>query len=153
MKGFLKENLIQILFLFFIGLIFILWGRIFAFKLVNDVVTKNLYTTESRVRCAESFGWQVDETSETEENIYIPEEFDDVYKRYNHLQKVSGYDLYKYRGKGVKRYIFRTLNFPGNDETEAFLNLLVYDGKLIGGDCMAIALDGFMLPLNRKFVD
>ncbi len=153
MKSFIKENITHILFLILVGLVLVLWGRLIMTEFAANAATRNLNTTEDRVRCAESYGWQVDPTSETQENVYIPQEFDDVYNRYNRLQRMCGFDLYKYRGKGVVRYTFRALNFPGAEDAEVFVNILVYDGKMIGGDCMTVALDGFMVPIDRRFVD
>lgn len=153
MKSFLKENFTHILFLILVGLVLILWGRLIAGEFITNAATRGLNTTQDRVRCAESYGWQVDPTSETQENVYIPQEFDDVYNRYNRLQRMCGFDLYKYRGKGVIRYTFRVLNFPGAEDAEVFVNILVYDGKMIGGDCMTVALDGFMVPIDRRFLD
>lgn len=150
MKHFLKEHFIQILFVLLTGLLLVLWGRILLFEFSECVATMNLRTVEDRVRCAKSYGWQVDSTSETKEKIYIPKEFDDVYNRYNELQKICGFDLTKFQGKGVIKYTFRVTNFPGTEDAEAFLNLLVHEDALIGGDCMTVALDGMMLPLCRK---
>ena len=87
MKSFIKENFTHILFLILVGLVLILWGRLIMDEFVTNAATRNLHTTEDRVRCTESFGWQVDPTSETQENVYIPREFDDVYNRYNRLQQ------------------------------------------------------------------
>ncbi len=153
MKQFLKENINHILFLILIGLVLVFFGRVFVNKFTTENTTQNLNTTQRRVQCAEYFGWEVDASSETEETVYIPETFDDVYKRYNSVQKLSGFNLLTYRGKVVTRYTFRVLNFPGQSGAEAFVNLLVYQGKLIGGDCLTVAIDGLMLPLDRRFVD
>ncbi len=153
MKSFLKENLIHILILILAGLVFILWGRVIYAQFSKGAICENLNTTEARIKCIESYGWEADETSETSENVFIPKEFDDVYMRYNKIQKLSGFDIEKYRGKAVTRYTFRVLNFPDRSEAEVFVNILVYEGKLIGGDCMTVALDGFMLPLDRRFID
>ena len=152
MKRFLKDNLLHVLFLIFAGLMLILWGRLLLCEFSVTCATENLTTQEARVRCTAYYGWQVDATSETKETVYIPSEFDAVYTRYNKLQKMCGFDLLNYRGKGVVRYTYRALNFPNHADSEVFINLLVYEGKLIGGDCMTVALDGFMLPLDRRFV-
>ena len=80
--------------------------------------------------------------------VSIPENFDEVYQNYNEIQKKAGFDLEKYRGKNVWRYTFRVLNF--DHEKNVFANILMYDNKIIGGDIMNPALDGFMYPLNFK---
>ena len=76
--------------------------------------------------------------------INIPEEFNAVYLRYNKLQKSGGYDLSLYRGKSCVRY---TYLIP---EENARANILVYCGKIIGGDICSITLDGIMIPLQKS---
>ena len=123
MKRFFKENFNQILVIILIGLVFIFWARILVGEFAASAATTGLFTTKDRLRCVEYYGWEVDPTSETEETIYIPQVFDAVYERYNRLQKMSGFDLTLYSGKGVKRYTYRVLNFPGASDAEAFINL------------------------------
>lgn len=153
MKTFVKENLINILLLIFLGLCLILWGRIIVSDFLDDANKSAIETREDRVRCLRNYGWEVDITSETEEKIYIPMEFDAVYKRYNDLQKMCGFDLEKYKGESVLKYTFRVTNFPEHENAEVFVNLLIKDGKMIGGDCFTVALDGFMLPIDRRHLD
>ncbi len=74
----------------------------------------------------------------------IPETFNDVYMRYNNLLKESGYDLAQYRGKTCKRY---TYLIPSQN---ARANIIVYDGKIIGGDISGITLDGIMVPIKNQ---
>lgn len=74
----------------------------------------------------------------------IPETFNDVYTRYNNLLKENGYDLSLYKGKTCKRY---TYLIPSEN---ARANIIVHDGKIIGGDISEITLDGFMLPIKNK---
>lgn len=74
----------------------------------------------------------------------IPETFNAVYERYNNLLKESGYDLSPYKGKKCKRY---TYLIPSEN---ARANIIVYDGKIIGGDISGITIDGIMLPIKSK---
>jgi len=74
----------------------------------------------------------------------IPEAFNAVYERYNNLLKESGYDLSPYKGKTCKRY---TYLIPSQN---ARANIIVYDGKIIGGDISGITLDGIMLPIKNQ---
>lgn len=74
----------------------------------------------------------------------IPETFNAVYERYNNLLKESGYDLSQYKGKKCKRY---TYLIPSEN---ARANIIVYDGKIIGGDISGIMIDGIMLPIKSK---
>ena len=153
MKSFFKENLITVLLVILIGLVFLGLGRVMIANFTRDAKLCRLETTKQRVQAIEHFGWEVDETSETHENVYIPAEFDDVYTRYNAIQKLSGFDLKKYQGKGVIRYTYLVTNFPDEIKDEVFVNILVYNGCIIGGDCMTVALDGFMLPIDRRHID
>lgn len=89
-----------------------------------------------------SFGYECDISSETEKQTVIPSEFDEVYSKYNDLQKSQGYDLSAYRGKTVKLYSVRITNY--DNEQNVYASLLVLDGKIIGGDVHSTELDGFM---------
>ncbi len=74
----------------------------------------------------------------------IPEEFGPVYERYNNLLKEGGYDLSAYKGKKCHRY---TYLIPSEN---ARANIIVYDGKIIGGDISGITIDGIMLPIKKQ---
>ena len=152
MKRFIKENFNQVLVVILIGLVFVLWARILVGEFLANAATTGLVDTEDRARCARFFGWQVDATSETEDTIYIPKPLDAVYTRYNQLQKMCGFDLSLYCGTAVTRYTYRVTNPPLEMGEAAFLNLFIYDGKLIGGDCVLVELDGYLLPLDRRFL-
>ena len=77
--------------------------------------------------------------------VIIPAEFDDVYEKYNELQKEQGFDLSLYASKRVKRWTYEITNYTGYENT-GFIhaNILVYDGKVIGGDVCSTELNGFM---------
>lgn len=100
-------------------------------------------TEAERAAFIAQFGWEV--TAEPLEitEVVIPEKFDDVYVRYNELQKQQGYDLEKHTGERVKRYTYEVLNYPDTKQ-EVHLSLMVLDGKVIGGDVSSTALNGFM---------
>ena len=76
--------------------------------------------------------------------ITIPESFNKVWKNYNNLMKENGYDLSLYKGKKCKRY---TYLIPSKN---ARANIIVCDGKIIGGDICSITLDGIMLPIKSN---
>ena len=121
--------------------------QIFAAVKISNAksATKEIYHKNEKERIAylTEFGWQIDENSETEKASAIPAEFDDVYKSYNELQKSQGFDLTDYAGKSVTIYNYKVLNYPENSEY-VYATLIIYDGKLIGGDIHSTALDGFM---------
>ena len=74
----------------------------------------------------------------------IPKEFNDVWEKYNNLQKENGYDLSLYKGKRCKRY---TYLIPSQN---ARANVIVAEGKIIGGDISGITLDGIMIPIKNS---
>lgn len=80
--------------------------------------------------------------------VTIPFEFSDVYANYNQLQLQAGFDLARYKGAEVERYTYSLGDFSAEEYVVA--NLLVKDGKLIGGDISSRRLNGFMLPLKAK---
>jgi hypothetical protein len=100
-------------------------------------------TEEDRIAFIGSFGWKIDEESGEAEEVTIPRDFDEVYMHYNLIQKAQGLDLQDYRGCKVTRYTYRITNYPTGEEG-VLINLLIYDGKVIGGDVMSPRLDGFM---------
>lgn len=74
----------------------------------------------------------------------IPSEFNNVWNNYNNLLKENGYDLSPFKGKRCKRY---TYLIPSQN---ARANIIVYDGKIIGGDISGITLDGVMVPIKSN---
>lgn len=100
-------------------------------------------TDAERAAFIAQFGWEVEAEPLEITEVVIPEEFDDVYTRYNELQKQQGYDLEKQKGERVKRYTYRVMNYP-DAEQEVHISLMVLDGKVIGGDVSSTALGGFM---------
>ncbi len=91
------------------------------------------------------FGWEVINEPDDVREVIIPVEFDDVYNNYNSIQLAQGYDLEKYAGERVKKWSFTITNYPGYEEQDFIkINVLVFEGKVIGGDVCSVKLDGFM---------
>ena len=152
MKTFVSENRNHILLLLFVSLIFLLWGRIIFQKINENNRIRDLSTVQARIKCAASFGWEADPSTEIRQKVKIPQEFDEVYKEYNKIQKMCGFDLLHYRGKTAERYTYIVQNFPYEVAEPVYINLYIYDNTMIAGDCMTRALDGFMLPIDRRFM-
>lgn len=150
MKSILKGERNRILVLLLLGLLIILWGRIIAREIRLNTYFKGLFTLKERIECLNALGWDVDIGSETNEKIKIPEEFDDVYNEYNKLQRMCGFDLLRFSGKTVTKYTYYLLNPPYENGDPFYVNILVYDDELIGGDVMSRKIDGIMLPLFAK---
>ncbi len=105
-------------------------------------------TTQERVNYINSFDLQTDSKEESKE-IIIPEQFNDVYNKYNDIQKQQNFDLTDYKGKTAVMYTYNITNYQDNDNVIA--NLIVYDGILIGADlCDTSADNGFLVALNDK---
>lgn len=103
-------------------------------------------TSEERLGFISSLGWETD-GSESCESVVIPKKFDEIYKSYNELQLSQGLDLTRYRGRECMKYTYVVTNFPGKDESEAHLNLLVYKDRIIGGDVSSLGLGGACFSL------
>lgn len=90
-------------------------------------------TNEERLAFLRAFGWEPEQTPSETQEVRIPEEFNEVFTRYNRLQQSQGYDLTPYAGKAVKRYVYLVSGHPdGCGGCHA--TLLVYRGQIIGGD-------------------
>lgn len=68
-----------------------------------------------------------------ENEITIPQNFNQILKEYNKLQKEQGFDLSKYRGKKCikKRFV---ISSPKNKSQKYIADMIVCEEKLIGGD-------------------
>ena len=79
----------------------------------------------------------------------IPSEPNQVFDRYNALQKCQGYDLSKFAGKKLMRYVYEIKNYPGATEP-VLATLLVYKNTVVGGDVTNTApggkIQGFAMP-------
>ena len=104
---------------------------------------------DARVQFLKDFGWEVTTSPAETSQVNIPEAGSDVFDRYNNLQKSQGYDLSKYAGKKVMRYVYQINNYPGATEP-VYATLLVYKNQIIGGDVTDTAakghIRGFKMP-------
>lgn len=107
-------------------------------------------TLEQRMNFLASLGLEADPESERAKDVIIPEEFDEIFENYNALQKKAGFDLENYKGKTVKKYTYKILNYPTAEKDDIIMSdLLVLDGKIIGGDVYSPRLDGFITGLEE----
>ena len=90
-------------------------------------------TNDARVKFLTDLGWEVTPSPTESGEIRIPKAGDEVFDRYNELQKSQGYDLNKYAGKKVMRYVYQINNFPDAKEP-VYATVLVYKDRIIGGD-------------------
>ncbi len=82
--------------------------------------------------------------------IYIPEEFGEVYERYNELQKEQGFDLSPYRGRNARQYTFPVASIKGEIAPDTEAHVIVCDGFIIGGDVAEAAINGKMTGIRGK---
>ena len=70
-------------------------------------------TNDARVKFLTDLGWEVTASPTESTEVRIPTKSAAVFDRYNALQKSQGYDLSKFAGKKVMRYVYEISNFPG----------------------------------------
>lgn len=141
-----KKKAVKVFITATIFLSFIFIAGFFSFK----PETPKGKTIEERLSFATSFGWEVDEKSEVKDEITIPNEFGEVFENYNEMQVSQGFNLKKYKGKTVARYRMKILNHP-KEKTHAFINILVYKGKIIGGEVFSPKINGFLEQFNTCY--
>ena len=107
---------------------------------------------DARVAFLKSFGWDVTTSPVESGQVRVPENGNEVFSRYNELQKSQGYDLNTYAGKTVMRYVYQINNFP-NATAPVYATLLVYKNQVIGGDITDTSAKGgirsFKMPLQN----
>lgn len=108
-------------------------------------------TNEERVAFFKQFGWTVNSEPVDTGDVTIPEKFNDVYITYNNIQKEQGLDLLPYAGKTVQQWIYSVTNYPQQESMRA--TILVYNGRVIGGDLSTPQLDGFMTGFDGQIDD
>lgn len=113
----------------------------------EETAAPALNSNDGRVKFLEDFGWQVTTTPTQSSQVRIPEVGSQVFTRYNQLQLSQGFDLSKFAGKKVMRYVYRINNFPGATEP-VYATLLIYKNQVIGGDVTDSAPGGQIRTLK-----
>ena len=115
----------------------------------TPTVSGNVSNNDQRVAFLQSFGWDVTTSPAESSQVRVPEKENEVFSRYNNLQKAQGYDLSQYAGKTVMRYVYKINNYPGATEP-VYATLLIYKNQVIGGDVTNTAakgvIQGFKMP-------
>ena len=108
---------------------------------------EKVVTNEDRVAFLKNLGWEVSPSPTETQEVLIPAEQNEVFGRYNELQKSQGYELSDLAGKAVKRYVYEITNHP--DTTQPYrATLLVYKDRVVGGDVASTAAGGTMHGLQ-----
>ena len=109
----------------------------------------SMATNDGRVQFLKSFGWEVAASPVESGQVKIPESASEVFDRYNALQKSQGYDLSKFAGKAVMRYVYKITNYPGATDP-VYATLLVYKDQVIGGDVTNTAANGVVQGFKKS---
>ena len=106
-------------------------------------------SNDARVKFLTDFGWDVTASPVESSQVKIPQETTEVFDRYNALQKSQGYDLSKFAGKTVMRYVYKINNHPGSTGP-VYATVLMHKNKVIGGDVTDTTsggrIHGFKMP-------
>ena len=105
-------------------------------------------TNDDRRAFLSSLGYEVSEKETESAKVKIPSEFDKIYAGYNEIQKEQGFDLSKYKNKEIERYTYTVTNYAGYEGT-VYANLLIYRGKIVGGDICSADSSGFVHGLEK----
>ena len=109
----------------------------------------NVKTNEDRIKFLGQFGYNVSSEPIESVEVTLPDEFDRVFSGYNELQKAQGLDLSKYKNKQVMRYTYEVTNYPSAPQTKVWANVIVWRGKVIGGDICSADPSGFIHGFER----
>ena len=121
------------------ALIMLIGGK----KDATPTASTNVSNNDARVEFLKSFGWDVTTSPVESSQVRIPEKSNDIFDRYNEMQKQQGFDLNQYAGKTVMRYVYKINNYPGAIEP-VYATLLVYKNQVIGGDVTNTAAKGYI---------
>ena len=109
-------------------------------------------SNDDRVNFLSGFGWEVTNSPVQTGQVRIPEKANEVFERYNALQKSQGYDLSAYEGQTVMRYVYQINNYPGATEP-VYATVLISKNQVIGGDITDTAakgvIRGFKMPKTQ----
>ena len=108
-----------------------------------EINYSRIKTNDDRIEFLRQFGWEVSSEAVEGEQVTIPSDFDKVFAGYNEIQRRQGLDLSKYKGKTMMRYTYDVKNYKGY-EGRVQVNLLVYKGKVVGGDVCSADVNGFI---------
>lgn len=135
-----------------IGAVILLGALLAALIILTRGCTEDteplLSCNEDRIAYLNSLGWEVgDEPLETL-HLQLPEDFTGTeYEAYNESQLAQGFDLTDCAGRQVTRYTYCIENHPDSRD-DVQLNLYICDGRVVGGDVIALGENGFTAPLE-----
>lgn len=141
------------------GIVVLIVGLVMCFGGKKDtptaatVTAASVVSNDDRVHFLNGFGWEVITSPTESSQVRIPEKASEVFDRYNDLQKSQGYDLSRYAGQTVMRYVYQINNYPGATEP-VYATLLISKNQVIGGDITNTApkgvVQGFQMPKQTQ---
>lgn len=103
---------------------------------------------KGREKYLNSFGWEIDTSSEQCNEVVLPREFNGIMKDYAEMQYEQGFCLYDYAGLTCYQYTYEVTNY--NYDSPVYTTLYVHNHRVIGGDIHSAAIDGFMHGIKTK---
>lgn len=112
----------------------------------DSAVNYKAENSAERMAFLSQFGWKVSQDPVEISEVIIPEDFDAGYAEYAEMNKAQGLDLEPYKGLRAKRWTYDVLNYPGLENLTGTVqaNLLIYEGRVIGGDICSLEQGGFI---------
>lgn len=104
-------------------------------------------TTAGREKFLNSFGWEIDCSTEEYRTVIIPTDLGGVMEDYARMQSEQGYDLAKYSGKPCEQYSYEVTNYPNYDGI-VLATLYIHGKNIVAADIHSAAINGFMHGLN-----
>lgn len=126
----------------------VIFAVIYAVNRMIKPAAITLETEADMLGFLHDLGWETSDGAINCREVMIPEEWNEVYTKYNELQLQQGFDLSKYRGKTATIYTYMILNYEGKPDNMV-ANLVICDGKLIGADVSCTELGGFMQGIAK----
>ncbi len=80
-----------------------------------------------RIKYINNLGYSIDELSEKENEIFVPDSFSTAFEEFNKDLKAQGFDLEKIKGETIKRYTYKAKSGEN-------ISLFVYNDTLVGYD-------------------
>lgn len=99
-------------------------------------------TPAGREKYLNSFGWEIDLSSEECRDITLPREFDGIMDDYAKMQYEQGFCLYDYAGFDCKQYTYTVTNYE--NDCPVYATLYIRNHRVIAGDIHSATIDGFM---------
>ena len=112
----------------------------------DSAINYSASNAAERVAFLSQFGWKISEDPTEISEVIIPMDFDAGYTEYAEMNQLQGLDLEPYKGMRAKRWTYDILNYPGLEDKTGLVqaNLLICDGRVIGGDICSLEQGGFL---------